>query len=142
MLQGLKLLLPALLPSWRFFDIIAPSPRIEYRLFDRVQKPLGDWQEFRPRPQSLSLATMIKRMIWNPRWNETLYLVSCAERIMAGQVEHSSQQIRQGIESELVPERGFDSLQFRLVFVHREAEAITKDVCFVSPVYPRKEGDS
>ena len=27
-----KLLLPALIPSWSFFDVIAPSPRIEYAL--------------------------------------------------------------------------------------------------------------
>ena len=32
MQNALRLLLPALIPSWRFFDVIAPSPRIEYAL--------------------------------------------------------------------------------------------------------------
>ena len=32
MLRTLKLLLPVLIPSWRFFDFIAPSPRIQFSL--------------------------------------------------------------------------------------------------------------
>lgn len=29
-LNSFRLLLPAIVPSWRFFDEIAPSPRVEY----------------------------------------------------------------------------------------------------------------
>ena len=49
MLHGLKLLLPALIPSWRFFDTIAPSPRIEYALLHDPHAAAA-WREFRPRP--------------------------------------------------------------------------------------------
>jgi hypothetical protein len=48
MLQTLKLLLPALIPSWRFFDTIAPSPRIEFTLLKTAQDASGAWREFRP----------------------------------------------------------------------------------------------
>src|SRR6187402_3359239 len=93
MLQTIKLLLPALIPSWRFFDTIAPSPRIEFTLLQSVQGVAGDWQEFRPRPSSLAVHEMLVRMFWNPRWNETLFLVSCAERLLTAPTEHSSHEI-------------------------------------------------
>ena len=32
MFNVLKLLIPALLPSWNFFDYITPSPRIQFTL--------------------------------------------------------------------------------------------------------------
>ena len=41
MLQTVKLLLPALIPSWRFFSTIAPSPRIEFALLDANLRPVG-----------------------------------------------------------------------------------------------------
>ena len=34
MRQIIRLLLPALIPSWRFFDVVAPSPRIEFVLLE------------------------------------------------------------------------------------------------------------
>ena len=100
MLQTLKLLLPALIPSWRFFDTIAPSPRIEFALLKTARDASGRWQEFRPRPARLPISTMLKRMFWNPRWNESLFLVSCAERLMESPTEHSSQEILARIEAD------------------------------------------
>jgi hypothetical protein len=29
---GLRLLLPAIIPSWRFFDAVAASPRVDYAI--------------------------------------------------------------------------------------------------------------
>ena len=139
MLQTLKLLLPALIPSWRFFDTIAPSPRIEFALLKTAQDASGRWQEFRPRPARLPISTMLKRMFWNPRWNESLFLVSCAERLMAGPTEHSSQEILTRIKAELernsIDVKATPYLQFRLVFLSREGSQIQKHITFNSPIH-------
>ncbi len=82
MLKPFALLLPALIPSWNFFDVIGPSPRIEYALLAAPDDGAGDWREFRPRPERLSIPAMLGRLFWNPRWNESLFLVACAERLM------------------------------------------------------------
>ena len=94
-LNTLKLLLPALIPSWNFFDVIAPSPRIEYTLLNSQNESVTDWQEFRPRPEQLSFIQLLFRLLLNPRWNETLFMVSCAERILQNPTEyqHSENEI-------------------------------------------------
>ena len=139
MLQTLKLLLPALIPSWRFFDTIAPSPRIEFTLLKTAQDASGSWQGFRPRPARLCIGSMLKRMFWNPRWNESLFLVSCAERLMANPTEHSSQEILKRIEAELarnsIDVSATPYLQFRLVFLSRDGSQIQKHITFTSPIH-------
>lgn len=144
MLKTLKLLLPALIPSWRFFDEIAPSPRIEFTLLKTAQGTPGGWQEFRPRPARLSIGSMLKRMVWNPRWNESLFLVSCAERLMANPTEHSSQEIlkriRADLEDGVIDAMTTPFLQFRLVFLSRHGTEIQKQITFMSPVYRYSEG--
>jgi len=140
MLHTLKLLLPALIPSWRFFDVIAPSPRIEYALLETAQEAPCEWREFRPRPARLPVHSMLKRLFWNPRWNESLFLVSCAERLMANPTEHSSQEILKRIRAEITRDTGGTDpapwLQFRLGFLSREGTQIQKHITFVSPVQP------
>ena len=138
MLYGLKLLLPALVPSWRFFDTIAPSPRIEYALLDDLHA-VAEWQEFRPRPARLSFGRMLLRMVWNPRWNESLYLVSCAERLTANSTAHSEREIVERINAECA-DASAPWLQFRLVFVSREGDGTRRDITFTSPVYRREAG--
>lgn len=139
MLQTLKLLIPALIPSWRFFDTIAPSPRIEFILLETAEDTSVHWREFRPRPARLSIGVMLKRMFWNPTWNETLFLVSCAERLMQNPTEHSSREILNRITAEL--ERGSIDVaatpyvQFRLVFLSREGARIQKHITFESPIF-------
>lgn len=139
MLQTLKLLLPALIPSWRFFDVIAPSPRIEFTLLGAEEGVLEQWQEFFPRPAHLSLMDMLKRIFWNPHWNESLFLVSCAERIIKDPTDHSSQEILKRIRASLnlnaidVIQNPY--LQFRLVFVIRHGVELQKHITFISPVY-------
>lgn len=138
MLEPLKLLLPALIPSWRFFDVIAPSPRIEFALLNTPEDTQGSWQEFYPRPLHLPIRSMLKRMLWNPHWNETLYLVSCAERLMQNGCKHSRLEIAQRIKTHLQHSHanGKPYMQFRLVFVSKQGEALQKLVTFVSPVHP------
>lgn len=138
-LNTVKLLLPALIPSWRFFDFVAPSPRIEFALLTSAQETAADWREFRPRPARLSVLDMLRRMLWNPRWNESLFLVSCAERLMENPTRHSADEILSRIRADLA--RGGRAagapafLRFRLVFVSRRGEELQKEVTYVSPVH-------
>lgn len=142
-LQPLKLLLPALLPSWNFFDIITPSPRIEFTLLNSEKKPISEWVEFRPRPKKLSFLQMLKRLLWNPKWNESLFLASCAERIMAhdtqSHVEHSKNEILKRIEYEIKHKLTTNReiaiyFQFRLLFVQRKNSQLQKEVTFLSQI--------
>ena len=139
MLQALKLLLPALVPSWRFFDGIAPSPRIEFALLKTAEETPAIWHEFRPRPAKLSIYSMFKRLLWNPDWNEFLFATSCAERLLENPTEHSRQEILTRIKAELTrkPEdKNLEPfLQFRLSLVSRYGTELQKRVAFVSPIY-------
>lgn len=128
MLRLISLLLPALIPSWRFFKTVAPSPRIEYRLISNGAT--GPWREDRPRPASLSAGQILKRMFWNPDWNEQLFLVSCSERLIEIPTDHSLNEINTRVARLLPP--GPELLQFRLVFLSREGATIVKLVEYES----------
>ena len=142
MLRAFTLFLPAIMPSWRFFDVIAPSPRIEYSLRktqDEAEEQL-EWSEMRPRPQHISLPQALKRLLWNPHWNESLFLVSCAERLMQQPTEHSVQEIITRLRADLNAQNTKKAdalyLQFRLVFVYREGESIKRQVAYRSEAFP------
>ena len=133
MLRTLQLILPALIPSWNFFDVIAPSPRIEYAFCNAKGKLKTGWQAFRPRPQALSTMDMLRRLIWNPHWNETLFLNSCAERLSQGITpDHSVREILTRMKRDLSPNTKESHFKFRLVFVHREDDDISQEEIFVS----------
>lgn len=137
----LRLLLPALIPSWRFFDRVGPSPRVEYV----IQTAAGDrpplWREVRPRPARVSLPVMLGRLVWNPGWNEALYLVSCAERLL----EHPSEVRAAHLVSRVAAvldtddeERGGEErvLRVRVVLVTGARGRVEHDVAFVSEPWP------
>lgn len=128
MLHLLSLFLPTVIPSWRFFKTVAPSPRIEYRLINGDS--IGGWQEDRPRPAHLGLGQILQRMVWNPEWNERLYLVSCSERLIEAPSQHSVDEINLRVARLLPP--GSETLQFRLVFLSREGAQILKLVEYES----------
>lgn len=137
MMTLFKLLLPALMPSWRFFKSVDPSPRIEFRLLAGASGPQTDWQEFRPRPPRLSPLAMAGRMLWNPRWNESLFLVSCAERLTLAPTTDSQREIQRRIAAELQralpPGDLLPYLQFRLVFLDRAEDGrLVKAVTYLS----------
>ncbi|MBF9035722.1 hypothetical protein HKCCE2091_15850 [Rhodobacterales bacterium HKCCE2091] len=75
MSDPIRLFLPVLFPSWRFFGEIGASPRVQFR-------PAGgtDWQHAVTRPSRLPLPTRLLRLVWNPGWNEALFLAALAER--------------------------------------------------------------
>lgn len=134
----LRLLLPAIVPSWRFFDAVTASPRLEYTLL-ATRDAAGQWQEFRPRPAVLDVGTMLARFVWNASWNENLYLTSLAERLIsspsAETAAHSQRELllrvgrhlhRQGVASDMF-------LQIRLRFVSRVGDdQLTSDILYHS----------
>jgi len=109
----LGLLLPALFPSWRFFAVIAPAPRIEYAFEG------GTWQTFRPKPKHSTIGQMLRRLLWNPVRNEDLYLASLAERLIVEPSLHSEAEIERLLAVHLV-----GPFRFRLVFATQSEEAI------------------
>ncbi|CUH79387.1 hypothetical protein [Tropicibacter naphthalenivorans] len=125
MFRTIGLLLPALIPSWRFFKTVAPSPRIHYRLDG------GDWQPVRPRPQSVSFARMMRRMLWNPRRNEELFLVTLSERLVEAPNAFCVNEINARVARIVGAPRGA-SLQFRLTFITREEGQIVNYDLFQS----------
>ena len=135
MLQPLKLLLPALIPSWNFFDVIAASPRIEYTVLP-APDAAGDWLEFRPRPRRLSLSAMLGRLFWNARWNETLFVVSCAERLLATPTAHSEDEIFRRIAADLAAGSDESWLRFRIALLSEEGDTLTREIAFISDARP------
>ena len=128
MSNPLRLLAPALIPSWNFFDVIAPSPRVEYAVTETSTATPAAWTEFRPRPARVSPLAMLARLVWNPRWNQSLFVVSCAERLVDQPTAHSEDEIFRRIAADLPDARGW--LWFRLVFLSRDGEAIAREVLF------------
>lgn len=140
MLNVLKLLLPALIPSWRFFDVIGPSPRIQYVILNAKHDEPSEWREFRPLPVRVSFMQMLGRMLWNRRRNESLFMVSCAERLLQHATPHSENEILKRIKAELTVAgvcpvtEGF--LQFRLLEVRRVGRQLEQDLVFTSCIKP------
>jgi len=135
LLRIVSLLLPAIIPSWRFFDVIAPSPRIQFVLLtskDSAASRHQDWREFRPRPAHVSFLQMLGHMLWNPMRNETLFLVSCAERLLQQYTQHSEDEILKRIVRDLGVEAGH--LQFRLLLVKRDGDQLQQTVAFHSRI--------
>ncbi len=136
MLNILKLLLPAMIPAWNFFDIIAPSPRIQYAVLNGKDETHAEWHEFRPRPARVSFLRMLGRMVWNPLWNESLFLTSCAERLIEQPTQHSEDEILKRIYTALRrnADRGLDGkyLRFRLQVLHRAGERLVQERVFES----------
>ena len=69
-----------------------------------------------------------------PRWNEGLFLVSCAERILENPTTHSQTEIARRIACGL--DGAPASVQFRIVLVKREGADIVKEVTTASPLLP------
>lgn len=119
MFRLLSLLIPALIPSWAFFKAIEPSPRVHWRLLERPDGKATPWHPYRERAQRVSPLAMVYRLFWNPRWNQTLYMVSLAERLTIDPTAHSTSEINRLLAAEVTGDAGL-YLQFQLVFVTQE----------------------
>lgn len=139
MLQTCKLLLPIFIPSWKFFNRIAPSPRIEFTLLSSGKEDSSCiWQEFSLRPNQISTIDFIKSIFYNPRWNEALFISNCAERLVIDPNEYCVEEITKRIRTKL-EHRGVDLktspyLQFRLIFISREGNELQKEILFTSEI--------
>jgi len=137
-LRSLALLLPALAPSWRFFPSVTPSPRIEFRHPPAAETQAQGWREFRPAPRHVAFGAMLKRMLWNPERNESLFLVTCAERLLDGEIAFARGEIAGRIARSLPADA--QDLQFRLILVSGHGAAMRREVAYVSPVFGAAEG--
>ena len=138
-MRSLTLLLPALAPSWRFFPVVASSPRIEFRALQATGPEEAEWREFHPAPGKVSVGAMLQRMFWNPGRNETLFLLTCAERLLSGEIEFPRREIANRIARRMpTPPAGRERapfLQFRLILVGGHGSNFRRDVAYVSPVF-------
>lgn len=130
MISLFKLLLPALIPSWNFFDEIGASPRIEYNVQRSPDEADGAWRAFRPRPPRVPVLTMFARLLWNARWNETLFVASCAERLLAAPTAHGQDEIFRRIAADLPGEGAW--LRFRIFLLSEVAGAVVQELAFIS----------
>ncbi len=136
MLKTLKLLLPIFIPSWRFFKEIAPSPRIEFTLRATTEEASSQWQDFSLRPDRRSATSILTSIFYNPRWNESLFIMNCAEQLIINPNDFNEQEIMRRIKTELERKqldlKVTPYLQFRLVFISRQGSELQKDILFVS----------
>ena len=108
-----KLIVPVLVPSWRFFDVIGPSPRIEYQIAD------GPWVPLRPKPARIALQRHVLRLFHNPHGNRSLFLTACAERVLEQPTDHGAKQILRAIAQDADPADGDAEVRFRLLLATR-----------------------
>ena len=133
----LKLLLPVIFPSWRFFSSIGPSPRIHFAFLTNENDEPDVWQEFRPRPAKISLKSGLWRLLHNPEWNETLYINTCAERLFEGYSEMREREIMRRIleaicNGEIKAEAAKPYVTYRISAVMREGQVTRQLVTFVA----------
>ncbi len=131
------IILPIFFPSWRFFSSIGASPRIQFAFLKSETAEPRAWQEFRPRPARVSFTEGLRRLLWNPQWNELLYMNTCAEHLFEGYSLRYEQEIMCRILSaahagEVASEPNTHFLLFRVCAVIRENKVVTQSVVFVS----------
>ena len=148
MLRAVGLFLPVLFPSWRFFAWIAPSPRIEVAILPDWRAVPAHWKEFRPRPKRVSPISMVRRLFWNPDWNESLFLLSCAERVVESEeAKTAERKIADRVRAELIerhggkPKRIGEAYCFRLIAYSRTGpgEEVIGEEVFRSSAYWMEE---
>lgn len=133
----LKLLLPILFPSWRFFSSIGPSPSIEVGFaVDKNSEP-EEWLPFRPLPEKDNFPRVLQQLFHNPLWNERLYINTCAEHLFENYSEFREREIGRrlvaaALNEEIVVNDKFQYLVFRIRALEFEAGQVRDDVVFVS----------
>ncbi|MEP4196447.1 MAG: hypothetical protein ABJL99_12520 [Aliishimia sp.] len=132
MFSLIHLILPTLFPSWRFFEDVGPSPRIDFRLLR--EGTATQWRDAIPRPERVSPFEAICRLFWNRHRNESLYLTSCSERLIVEPTDHTLAQIN----TRLMRRHGQvgAQIQFRLRLITRDEDRIDTTIAYESePVH-------
>ena len=130
------LVLPVVVPSWRFFDVIAPSPRIEFAWSEAPDTPPALWREFRPLPSSLTRSQHLRRLWWDPQGNESLYLLSCADKVWADHSAFAIVEIRHRLwravaQGEIAREGRY--LSYRIRTIERVEQRFREDIAYIDP---------
>ena len=133
----LTLILPVIFPSWRFFSSIGASPRIQLAFLQHETDEPHTWSEFRPRPARVTFREGLWRLLWNPDWNETLYINTCAEHLcdeysLVREQEILRRILAAVIVGKITPELDAKFLLFRISTITRENNAVTQSVVFTS----------
>jgi hypothetical protein len=81
---------------------------------------------------------MLARIFWNPGWNESLFVATCAERLIQDPSDERFREILDRIRAELArsstDREVAPFLKVRVVFVSRQGPGLREDVAFVSAV--------
>ena len=128
--RTIELLLPALIPSWRFFKSVEASPRIEYRLLQGSTH--SEWASSFERPVSLTPLQFALRLLWNADWNDHLFMVSCAERLTDHPTQHSIDELNTRISRRIKDADLSGLLQFRLLFLSRDGHQLLIVIAYES----------
>ena len=136
--KTINLLLPVLLPSWRFFKTVAASPRVEVRV--TIDGRTSDWACSHPDPDHIGLGAMIARLFWNPQRNNQLYMVSLSERLAEAETKHSTQELARLVGASLSGHEG--AFEYRLLFLQRDGSEIIRFLEYQSPLLPIGKGEA
>lgn len=102
---------------------------------------MSEWSQVNFKPEQLTFKQTIGRLFWNPEWNEYLYLMTCAERLVETPDFHWVEEINTRLAKRIELPVG-STLQFRLVFVERSGEAVAPSVSYVSTPLPMAENSA
>lgn len=97
LLRLARLCLPIVVPSWRFFDEIAPAPRIDIGWSDGPDADVTHWEPLRPTPDAIPWPRRVGHLVANARRNETLYLTSCADKVCYDDSAHAVAEDRKSV---------------------------------------------
>ena len=74
-----------------------------------------------PRQKHIGIGARLWSLFWNPDWNETLFLVSCAERLAVEPTAHAQNEIADRLSRRL----GISGpVSYRIALVAREGDQI------------------
>ncbi len=80
---------------------------------------------------------MLLRLCWNPAWNEALYVVRCAKRLMQGERGNLEHEIKQRIERHLRADlaNAHGTFMFRILAHERTGDQVNVRTVFESHPY-------
>lgn len=124
----LKLFLPILFPSWRFFSSIGPSPRIDIGFVAERRDLPTEWIPLQLACGHFSFSKNIIRLFHNPLWNEQLFINTCAERLFEGGDKFYSEEIARRLlaaiqRNHLAAPSGARFMLFRIRVIYSEDAA-------------------
>ena len=142
----LKLLLPILFPSWRFFSSIGPSPRIEVGFVADINSEPQVWLPFRPVPKKINFILGLQQLIHNPLWNERLHINTCAEHLFDSYSEFRERDIgwrlvSAALNKEIVFDGEFQYLVFRIRALETDVGQVRDEVVFISKPFALIDAD-